>query len=170
MPGNSASPSDVPKLRIGSGFDIHAFVAGRKLILGTVDIPHTQGLAGHSDADVLLHAIIDAVLGALAWGDIGRWFPDSDETYRGISSAVLFQRVWQECSKKGWFLVNCDCVVVTEEPKLSAYIPQMCKAVADLFSASVEQISVKAKTSERLGAIGSKEGIAATSVVLMCQK
>jgi 2-C-methyl-D-erythritol 2,4-cyclodiphosphate synthase len=170
MQGNTSSALGISALRIGCGLDVHAFVQGRKLVLGAVEIPHTHGLAGHSDADVLLHAIIDAVLGALAWGDIGRWFPDTDETYRNASSAKLFEQVWDKCLAQGWSLGNCDCVVVTEEPKLSAYISQMCKSIAGLFSASVEQVSVKAKTSEQLGAIGQKEGIAATAVVLLCQK
>ncbi len=158
-----------PSLRIGYGFDIHAFTDNRSLILGGVEIPHSRGLAGHSDADVLLHAVTDGVLGALAWGDIGRWFPNTDETYRNADSKELFHKVWRKCREAGWSLVNCDCVVITEEPRLSGHASAICESLAQLFGAETGQISVKSKTMEHLGALGRKEGIAATAVVLLYQ-
>lgn len=154
-------------IRIGQGFDVHAFAAGRRLILGTVDIPYPLGLAGHSDADVLLHSVIDAILGALSWGDIGRWFPDNDESYRGIASSVLFERVWTKCLAERWQLVNCDVTVMAQEPKLSPHIERIRAATANLFGVDLSQISIKATTTEKLGFVGRKEGIAVSSVVLL---
>ena len=154
-------------LRIGLGSDSHRYAEGKKLILGGIEIPYSLGLLGHSDADVLLHAIIDAVLGSLAWGDIGRWFPDTDEKYRGADSCTLFREVWSQCQSAGWELANCDCTVTAQEPKLAKFIPDICRSIAELFCATAEQVSVKAKTAEGMGALGRKEGIAAQAVVLL---
>lgn len=163
-----ASPADkAPSFRIGTGFDVHAFADGRELMLGGCRIPHDRGLAGHSDADVLLHAIIDAVLGALSLGDIGRQFPDSDPGYKDIDSSILFQRVWRQVRQRGWQLGNCDAVVVAEEPRLAGRIELIQNRIAELFDAAAEQVSVKATTSEGLGFVGRREGIAANAVVLL---
>lgn len=154
-------------LRIGQGIDVHAFSAGRKLFLGGLEIPHDKGLAGHSDADVLLHAITDALLGALGWGDLGTWFPDTDERYRNADSKKLLLEVWNKAHAEGWQLVNCDSTVLAETPKLSPHIEKMRLSVAKLFQVSPEQVSIKATTNERLGFVGREEGILATSVVLL---
>ena len=154
-------------LRIGHGFDVHAFADHRKLILGTITIPHSKGLVGHSDADVLLHCLTDAVLGALALGDIGQWFPDSDERYRDADSAKLFGEVWTKVSGDGWSLVNADAVIMAQEPKLAQHLPGMQLAIAKLFGAEVSQIGLKATTTEQLGFVGRREGIAASAVVLL---
>ena len=165
----SCDSRSIPPLRIGQGFDIHAFAAGRPLILGGVEIPHNLGLAGHSDADVLLHAITDAVLGALAMGDIGQWFPNTDPQYRNADSSRLFSAVWQKCTAEGWTLVNCDCVIITEAPRLAEQMPRIRESLSGLFSAAADKISVKAKTMEHLGAVGRGEGMAALAVVLLCK-
>jgi len=154
-------------IRIGIGFDVHAFVEGRPLILGGVEIPFEKGLAGHSDADVLLHAVTDAVLGALAWGDIGSWFPDTDARYRDADSKELFSLVWSKVLDQGWVLGNCDAVVVAENPKLSPHIESLQASLAALFQSETGQVSVKATTSERLGFCGREEGMAAQAVVLL---
>ncbi len=153
--------------RIGFGTDSHRFCQGRKLLLGGVEIPCVLGLDGHSDADVLLHALIDAVLGAMGWGDIGRWFPNTDLKYSGIDSRDLFSEVWKKCRSKGWLLANCDCVITAEEPKLSPHMDRMCDSLAELFSAPLSSINIKAKTAEGLGSLGRKEGMAAQAVVLL---
>lgn len=154
-------------LRIGNGYDVHAFAEGRKLILGGVEIPHTKGLIGHSDADVLLHAITDAVLGALCLGDIGSWFPDTDRRYKNADSGLLLKEVWNRVREQGWSLVNCDCVVMAERPKLVDYKQSIRASISKLFACQIEQVSVKATTTEKLGFIGREEGIAASAVVLL---
>ena len=155
------------QIRIGQGFDVHAFAAGRKLILGGVEVPFERGLAGHSDADVLLHAIIDAVLGALAWGDIGRWFPDTDLKHKDAASSKLFGLVWEKATAEGWALGNVDAVVVAQQPKLAAHIDAIRERIAELFSVPSGLVGVKATTTEKLGFTGREEGIAATAVVLL---
>ena len=157
----------MPLLRIGHGFDVHAFAEQRRLMLGGCDIPHTRGLAGHSDADVLLHALTDALLGALAWGDIGQWFPDTDASFKDIDSALLLARVWEKATAEGWQLNNCDCVIMAQEPKLAPHIVKMRERVAALLEVDPVQIGIKATTTERLGFVGRSEGIAASAVVLL---
>lgn len=154
-------------VRIGQGFDVHRLTADRPLVLGGVPIPSDRGLAGHSDADVLLHAITDAVLGALAAGDIGQWFPPDDDRWRNADSAVLLQTVLHSAPVRNWALGNLDCTVVAEAPKLAPHIPKMRQTIAALFGAAAAQVSVKATTSERLGFTGRGEGIAAIAVVVM---
>jgi 2-C-methyl-D-erythritol 2,4-cyclodiphosphate synthase len=154
-------------LRIGQGIDVHQAVAGRRLILGGVEIPWEKGLKGHSDADVLLHAVTDAVLGALALGDIGQWFPPDDEQFRDADSRKLLARVMRDPRVAPWELVNLDATVVAEAPKLAPHIPAMRQSIAAIFNVSPEQISIKATTTEQLGFTGRGEGIAAFAVVLM---
>jgi 2-C-methyl-D-erythritol 2,4-cyclodiphosphate synthase len=154
-------------LRIGQGYDLHRCVAGRELWLGGVHLPSLWGLQGHSDADALLHAITDAVLGALALGDIGRWFPDNDEKWRGANSAALLRRVLDDPRVSGWRLVNLDCTVITEKPKLAPHIPTMREAIAGIFQCSSERISIKAKTNEQQDAIGQGAALAAQAIVLL---
>ena len=146
------------------GYDVHKLTEDRKLILGGVEIPYEKGLLGHSDADVLLHAIMDALLGAAALGDIGKHFPDSDENYRGISSLVLLGRTAELLKMQGFRIVNIDAVVIAQEPKISAYTPQMCEKMADVLKISSAQINIKGTTAEHLGFTGRKEGIAAQAV------
>lgn len=154
-------------IRIGSGTDIHAFAENRALILCGVEIEHSRGLLGHSDADVGLHALIDAVLGALAWGDIGSWFPDTDQKYKNIDSAILFKEVWAKVIEHGWALSNCDLTLLLEKPKLRPHIDSMRACLAELFGAGIDQISVKATTGEKMGFIGREEGILAHAVVVL---
>ncbi len=154
-------------IRVGSGFDVHAFAENRKLVLGGVEIDYHLGLAGHSDADVLLHAICDAMLGATAQGDIGQHFPPSDQQYKDISSVELLKRVDAIVKQGGWSLVNADATLICEEPKLATYIERIRANIAAALDVERSQISIKATTSERLGFTGRKEGIAATAVVLM---
>lgn len=156
--------------RIGQGFDAHRFQDGRKLILGGVEIEHDKGLLGHSDADVVTHAVCDAVLGALALGDIGKHFPDSDDKYKGVSSLALLEKVAQMADSKGYRLGNLDIVVAAEAPKLAPYIDEMQNNLAASLGADPSLISVKATTTEGMGSIGRKEGIAAWAVVLMDEK
>ncbi|MCL6547394.1 MAG: 2-C-methyl-D-erythritol 2,4-cyclodiphosphate synthase [Alicyclobacillus sp.] len=155
--------------RIGLGFDVHAFAEGRELYLGGVAIPFTKGLAGHSDADVVLHAVMDAMLGALALGDIGRHFPDTDPAWRGARSTDLARRVWAMVAQSGYRLGNLDVVVLAEAPRIQPYSGQMRTVMAELFGAEERQISVKATTLEGLGFVGRREGIAAQAVVLLEQ-
>ena len=157
-------------LRIGQGYDVHAFADGRKLILGNVTIPSSRGLTGHSDADVLLHAVIDSLLGAVADYDIGTHFPDTDDAYKAIDSAELFGTIWASLRAKGWRLINCDSTVVAESPRLAEHIPAIRQRLAELFSAEVSQVSVKATTSEKMGFIGRGEGIAAIAVSLLTRE
>ena len=154
-------------LRIGQGYDVHKLVENRKLILGGIDIPHSHGLLGHSDADVLTHAIIDALLGALALGDIGRHFPDSDATFKGISSLALLDKVHNMIIEKGYVVVNIDSVIVAQAPKLAPYIDEIRGNIARCLNLDVETVSVKATTEEGLGFTGQKLGIAAKAVVLL---
>ena len=154
-------------MRIGTGFDVHALVAGRKLIIGGVDIPYAKGLAGHSDADVLLHAICDALLGAAALGDIGRHFPDSDEAYRGADSRVLLRSVRERVRAQGWQVVNVDATVIAQAPKLAPYIEPMVANIAADLEVEPGAVNVKATTTEGLGYTGRDEGIAAQAVALL---
>ena len=154
-------------MRIGHGYDVHRLVEGRRCIIGGVDIPHEKGLLGHSDADVLLHAIMDAVLGAMAAGDIGKLFPDSDPTYKGADSLVLTRRVAEVMVERGYRLGNIDATVIAQAPKLAPHIPAMRERIAEAFGVEVDRVSVKATTEERLGFTGSGEGIAAHAVCLL---
>ncbi|MCL4135697.1 UNVERIFIED_CONTAM: hypothetical protein GTU68_017534 [Idotea baltica] len=157
-------------IRIGHGFDVHAFDSSRKLILGGIEIAEGPGLAGHSDADVLLHALTDAILGASARGDIGQWFPDTDETFKDADSGQLLLEVWKSLSSEGWQLVNCDVVVMAQTPKLSIYSEKIKARIAKLLSVDVSQIGIKATTTESLGFVGRKEGIACSAVCLLSRK
>ena len=157
-------------MRIGQGYDVHRLVENRKLILGGVDVPHSLGLLGHSDADVLLHAICDAILGALAAGDIGRHFPDTDPQFKGISSLTLLQRVIELAATRGWRLGNLDSTVVAQRPRLAEYLPQMVENIARTCQVSPDQVNVKATTTEKLGFEGQQEGISAQAVVLLTRR
>ena len=154
-------------MRIGHGYDVHRLVEGRALILGGVEIPWHLGLDGHSDADVLLHAVTDALLGAAAMGDIGKLFPDHDPQYKGISSLVLLKRAWERISEKGYKLGNLDVTVIAQKPKLLPYIPKMVDNTAKVLGADVDQINIKATTEEHLGFTGREEGIAAHAVCIL---
>jgi len=154
-------------IRVGNGFDVHALVPGRRLVLGGVEIPFDRGLAGHSDADALLHAIVDAVLGALARGDIGRHFPDSDARWKNADSRALLRAAWGFARSDGYALGNLDATVVAQAPRLAPHVPRMIENIAADLGAAVSQVSVKATTTERLGFTGRGEGIAAWAVVLL---
>ena len=154
-------------MRIGLGYDVHAFAAGRKLVLGGVEIEHERGLLGHSDADVLAHALADAVLGAMRAGDIGKLFPDTDPAYKDADSLQLLAAVGALAAEQGWRLVDADCVLVLERPKVSAYREKMRENLARALGADVECVGVKATTTERLGFEGREEGVAAQAVVLL---
>jgi len=154
-------------MRIGQGFDVHALVPGRKLIVGGVEIPFERGLAGHSDADVLLHAITDALLGAAALGDIGRHFPDTDPAYRGADSRALLRAAMAKVGAAGYSVANVDATIIAQAPKMAPHIPAMIACIAADLGLSRGQVNVKAKTAERLGFIGRGEGIAAEAVVLL---
>ena len=153
-------------MRIGHGYDVHRLVEERELILGGVQIPYEKGLLGHSDADVLLHAIADALLGALALGDIGKHFPDKDPQYKGISSLILLKKTAELVRSRGYKVGNVDATVLAQRPKLAPYIPSMRENIADALGIDVDRVSVKATTEEGLGFTGSGEGIAAHAVVL----
>lgn len=159
-----------PGWRVGTGYDVHALVEGRRLILGGVDIPHERGLLGHSDADVLLHAIADALLGAAAAGDIGKLFPDTDPAFKGIDSGVLLHRVAEHVTALGFAVGNVDATVIAQRPKLAPHIPQMRQNIAAALGVGVGQVSVKATTTERLGFCGREEGIAAEAVALLWRR
>lgn len=154
-------------MRIGHGYDVHQLVEGRKLILGGIEIDHAKGLLGHSDADVLLHAICDAIIGALGLGDIGRHFPDTDEQYAGIDSRVLLQNVAALMKQRGFIIGNLDATVIAQQPKLASYISTMEKNIAEDLACSVEHINIKATTTEKLGFAGREEGIEAHAVVVL---
>ena len=154
-------------MRIGQGYDVHRLTGGRKLILGGVDIPHELGLLGHSDADVLTHAIMDALLGAAGMGDIGRHFPDTDPQYAGADSLKLLAAVVEKLAEAGWTIGNVDATVVAQRPKLAPYLPQMQQNLACVMGVSPDQVNVKATTEEKLGFTGSGEGMAAQAVVLL---
>jgi 2-C-methyl-D-erythritol 2,4-cyclodiphosphate synthase len=155
------------EFRIGHGFDVHRFRRGRKLMLGGIEIPHDRGLDGHSDADAVLHALINALLGAMAEGDIGMRFPDSDLRYKGIASGKMLREVLRIVRRKRFKLVNCDITIVAQEPKLEPHYMTMRQSVAALCKVKVEQISIKATTTERLGWLGQGKAMAATALVLI---
>lgn len=155
------------KLRVGHGYDVHRLVAGRALILGGVTVPFDRGLLGHSDADVLTHAVMDALLGAAALGDIGKLFPDSDAAYAGADSIALLERVTALLREHGWQVGNVDATVVAQAPRLAPYIPDMRRCLAEAMGLDVDCVSVKATTEERLGFTGSGEGMAAHAVALI---
>ena len=154
-------------MRVGFGYDVHPMVEGRPLILGGIKIPYLYGLQGHSDADVLLHAISDALLGAIAEGDIGRHFPDTDPQYKNIRSTILLKRVMTRVREKGVHILNIDATILAQKPKLSDHIPRMVKEIADVLEIETGKINVKATTSEGLGFVGRGEGISAYAVVLV---
>lgn len=154
-------------LRVGHGYDVHRFVIGRKLVLGGVTVPYEKGLDGHSDADVLLHAVCDALLGAAALGDIGKHFPDTDGDYKGIDSRILLKRVIDIIENNGYRVVNTDCTVIAQRPKLSPYTEQMKENIANDCRIAVSAVNVKATTEEGLGFTGAGEGIAAHAVCLI---
>ena len=157
-------------MRIGHGFDVHAFVEGRKLILGGVEIPYEKGLLGHSDADVLTHALMDAMLGAAGLGDIGKLFPDTDEKYKGISSLVLLEEVKAQIEGRGYRLANADITVICQKPRLRPYIDEMTRKLAQVLAEAENTINIKATTTEKLGFTGRGEGIAAEAVCLLEEK
>ncbi|HEY7316552.1 MAG TPA: 2-C-methyl-D-erythritol 2,4-cyclodiphosphate synthase [Candidatus Binatia bacterium] len=155
------------EFRIGHGFDVHRFRRGRKLILGGVEIPYRMGLAGHSDADVICHAVINAVLGAMSEGDIGVHFPDTDPRYRGIASTEMLDRVLRLMRRRRFKLVNVDVTLIAQQPRLAPYYGAMKKSVARLFGVAEKRISIKATTTEKLGWAGQGKGMAATAVILL---
>jgi 2-C-methyl-D-erythritol 2,4-cyclodiphosphate synthase len=159
--------SDLARFRIGEGFDVHALVPGRKLILGGIEIAHDKGLLGHSDADVLLHTITDALLGAAGLGDIGELFPDTDDRYKGADSAVLLSEAMKRVRAAGYAVVNIDCTVIAQQPKLAAHKAAMEQNIAKVLGIDASQVNVKAKTTEKLGFTGRGEGIAAKAVALL---
>jgi len=154
-------------LRIGNGYDVHKLVEGRKLILGGVEIPHTKGVLGHSDGDVLIHAIMDAMLGALALGDIGQHFPDTDMKYENIDSTILLTRVKELIAERGYRVINLDSIIVLQKPKVKLYIEAMRKRVAEVLEIDIDQVSVKATTEEKLGFTGDESGVKSYCVVLL---
>ena len=154
-------------MRIGMGYDVHKLVEGRDLIVGGVNIPHTLGLLGHSDADVLLHAIMDAVLGAAGLGDIGKHFPDTDPAYKGISSIKLMEHVAALIEEKGYVVENIDATIIAQKPKMRPHIPQMEENIAKAMNISVDQINVKATTEEGLGFTGTEQGISSQAICLL---
>ena len=154
-------------MRIGQGYDVHALVAGRKLVMGGVEIPHDKGLAGHSDADVLLHAICDALLGAASLGDIGTHFPDTDPKYEGSNSRTLLKEVGKKIAAQGFRIVNIDCTIVAQEPRMAPHVARMIGNIAADLGLQPAAVSVKATTTEKLGYIGRGEGIAAQAIALI---
>jgi len=157
-------------MRIGIGFDVHRWAAGRRCIIGGVDIPYEMGLLGHSDADVLYHAVADAVLGAIGEGDIGHHFPDTDPRYKDMDSGRLLAQVWAMAKERGYRLGNLDATIIAQAPKMAPYLPAMRNNLAELFEADLSQVNLKATTTERLGFVGRKEGVAAQAVVLLRQE
>ncbi len=156
-------------IRIGNGYDVHRLVEGRKLFLGCVEIPHNLGLLGHSDADVLCHAIADAMLGACGLGDIGIHFPDNDKSYQGVSGEFILKKTLEICNKYGFVVSNIDSIIVAQKPKLSPFIPEMKKRISATLSIDSDRVNVKATTEEKLGFTGSEEGISAHAVCIMIQ-
>ncbi len=154
-------------IRVGEGWDVHQLVGGRKLILGGIEVPHTTGLLGHSDADVLLHAITDALLGAAGLGDIGRHFPDTDAQFSGADSAVLLAEAALRVRAAGWTIGNVDSTVIAQAPKLAPHIPAMCERIALVLNIAVERVNVKAKTAEKLGPVGEGRAMEARAVALL---
>jgi 2-C-methyl-D-erythritol 2,4-cyclodiphosphate synthase len=155
------------KIRIGLGYDVHRLVEGRDFWLGGIQIQHSKGALGHSDADVLIHAICDAILGALALGDIGLHYPDTDQKWKGVDSKVLLADVREKMKKTGYGIVNIDTMLSLEKPKIKSYIPQMTAILANVLEVSVEQISIKATTNESMGFVGREEGLSAQAIVLL---
>lgn len=153
--------------RIGQGFDVHILTEGRPLIIGGITIPYEKGLLGHSDADVLLHTIADAALGAIGEGDIGRHFPDTDPEFKDADSASLLEHVWSIVKEKGYRLVNVDCTIIAQQPKMAPYIDRMKERIAGLLEGTADQVNVKATTTEKLGFPGRGEGIASQAVILL---
>ena len=153
--------------RIGQGFDVHAFASGRKLILGGINIPYELGLAGHSDADVLAHALCDALLGAAGLGDIGQHYPDNDARFSGVDSMKLLADVVAKLKAQGWNIGNADMTVIAEAPRLAPFIPEMRQRIAEVLGIAIEQVNVKATTTEQLGFTGRREGIAAQAIALI---
>ena len=153
--------------RVGQGFDVHAFAEGRPLIIGGITIPHDKGLLGHSDADVLLHTVTDAALGAIGEGDIGHHFPDTDPAFKDADSSKLLAYIWKIVEDKGYSLGNVDCTIMAQRPKLAPYIEQMRNHIAELLHADPSQVNVKATTTEKLGFTGREEGIAAMATILL---
>ena len=162
-----AEPSRLPALRIGEGWDVHALVPGRPLVIGGVTVPHTHGLLGHSDADVLLHAVTDALLGAAGLGDIGRHFPDTDARWAGADSAALLAEAARRVGEAGWRVGNVDGTVIAQAPKLAPHLPAMVARIAPVLGVDVAQVNVKAKTAERLGPVGQGASIEARAMVLL---
>jgi 2-C-methyl-D-erythritol 2,4-cyclodiphosphate synthase len=154
-------------IRIGQGVDIHRFAEGRRCVLGGVEIPHSVGLLGHSDADVLIHALMDAILGASGQRDIGYLFPDTDSAFKDADSCVLLKRVWDLASKEGWTLNNADISLLAEAPRIKPYVTQMQTRIAEVLGCDSAQITIKATTTEKLGFVGREEGIVAMAVVLL---
>ena len=157
-------------MRIGHGYDVHKLVEGRKCIIGGVDIPHTLGLLGHSDADVLLHAIMDAIIGAMAMGDIGHLFPDTDQTYKDVDSMLLCEKVAAVMVENGYKIGNIDATVIAQKPKLAPHVKKMRENIAKVFNTEIKNVSVKATTEEKLGFTGQELGIAAHAVCLLAEK
>ncbi len=157
-------------IRIGEGWDTHALVTGRKLMLGGVDVPHTHGLLGHSDADALLHAITDAVLGAAGLGDIGHHFPDTDARFKGADSHTLLAEAVMRVQAAGWQIGNVDCTIVAQAPKMAPHIPAMRERIAQALSVTPDQVNVKAKTAEKMGPVGRLEAIEARAVCLLIKR
>lgn len=153
--------------RIGQGFDVHAFAENRPLILGGITIPYEKGLLGHSDADVLLHTIADACLGAIAAGDIGKHFPDTDQAFKDADSAILLEHVWHLVKEQGYELGNLDCTIIAQRPKMAPYIEAMRKRVSEILDTAIENVNIKATTTEKLGFTGREEGIASQAIVLL---
>lgn len=156
-----------PQFRVGEGWDVHALVEGRPLILGGIRIDHTHGLLGHSDADVLLHAITDALFGAAGLGDIGRHFPDTDDQFKNANSWLLLQQAGIRVRESGWRIGNIDCTVIAQAPKLAAHIPNMCIHIAKALELAPEQVNVKAKTAEKMGPVGLGQSMEARAIVLI---
>ena len=158
---------DLPKIRIGEGWDTHVLVPGRKLIIGGVEVPHTMGLLGHSDADLLLHAIIDALLGAAALGDIGKHFPDTDARFKGADSMTLLLETARLLTERGWRIGNIDSTVIAQAPKLATHIPAMREKIASALGLDVDRVNVKAKTAEKLGPVGQGLSMEARAVAIL---
>ena len=154
-------------MRIGQSSDIHQLAAGRKLILGGVEIPHEKGLVGHSDADALVHAVAEAILGALALGDLGKWFPDTDPKWEGVSSLIILKEVARMMQKKGYHIGNVDALVMIERPKMASHIMKMRENIASCLNTDIDNVSVKATRGEKLGFVGREEGVLAQAVVLL---
>lgn len=154
-------------MRVGMGYDVHRLVEDRKLIIGGVEIPHEKGLLGHSDADVLTHAVMDSILGAMAMGDIGKHFPDTDPKFKGADSLKLMEHVYEIMKEEGYVLGNIDCTIIAQAPKMAPYIPQMRENFARIMHTDIKNINVKATTEEKLGFTGSGEGISVQSICLL---